>query len=544
MIDLRPYQREAIDSLYSYWTEQSGRNPLIVLPTGTGKSVVLAEFVREALKWQGTRIVVLTHVKELIEQDYAETMGIWPECPAGIYSAGLNRREVDAQVLFAGIQSIHKRAGELQWADLIVIDEAHLVPSSSNTMYRRFLGEMIKINPKLKIVGLTATHYRMDSGMLHTGENALFDDICYEAPLLDMVENGYLSPLTSKAMETKLDVSGVGKRGGEYIPSQLQSAVDIAEITSGAVDEIVKMGQDRKGWIVFCSGVDHSLHVRDEIRSRGYSCETIVGSTPAEERAQILADYKAQKIRCLASMNVLTTGFNAPHVDLIGMMRPTESSGLYVQMVGRGTRLSPNKKNCLVLDFAGNVERHGPVDAVNPQDKGGASEGGGDAPTKACPECQEIVLIAVRECPQCGYAYPEPEVKIKASASLDAIMSNQIKPVVHRVTRVDYRMHEKPLKPPSLRVDYFDGYVAVASEWICFEHTGYAHSKAVKWWRARMPGEQVPLTINEALLLKKDLPTPTTITTRKDGKYTRVLSCDFSDTPRQHGEQLVVDFGL
>ena len=526
MIQLRPYQRESIDSLYSYW-EQTAGHPIIVLPTGTGKSVVLAQFIKEALMWKGTKIVVLTHVKELIVQDYEETMALYPECPAGIYSAGLGRRDIDAQVIFAGIQSIYKRAGELQWADLVIIDEAHLIPENSDTMYRKFLDDLLMINPKVKFVGLTATPYRMDSGMLHEGNNALFDDICYDAALADMIDQGYLAPLISKSTTTQLDVSGVGKRGGEFIPGQLQAAVDIESVTKAAIDEVCEYGKGRDGWVLFCSGVDHAFHVRDEIRSRGISCETIVGDTPPEERKQLLVDFKAGKITALASMNVLTTGFNAPHVSLLALLRPTGSAGLFVQMVGRGTRTHPTKENCLVLDFAGNVERHGPVDTVKANNKK-MSDGTGAAPTKVCPECQSYVLLGANDCQDCGFVFPPPEIKIEAKASTAAIMSAQVVPEIHRVTSADYNMHEKPGKPPSMRVCYRKGFYEVASEWICFQHTGYARTKAVQWWAKRMPGKPCPTTVAEALLQRMAIPTPLTITTKIDGRYTRITDYDFT----------------
>ena len=236
-----------------------------------------------------------------------------------------------------------------------------------------------------------------------------------------MIEQGYLSPLVSKSTEEKLDISDVGKRGGEFIPHQLQAAVDIKEVTRAAVDEIVAYGHDRKGWALFCSGVDHAFNVRNEVRSRGILCEAIVGDTEKEERAQIIRDFKRQKIQAIASMNVLTTGFNAPHLDLIAMLRPTASTGLYVQMAGRGTRNAPGKVNCLVLDFAGNVERHGPVDTAKGRNK---KEGGeGTAPVKVCPQCKSYVLIAVPLCPDCGFEFPPPKVKITPHASHMEILS-------------------------------------------------------------------------------------------------------------------------
>ena len=312
-LQLRPYQRAAIDAIYDYFGHANG-HPLVVIPTAGGKSLVGAAFIREVLEaWPDQRIIIITHVRELIGQNHAELLHLWPEAPAGIYSAGLKRREIDAQILFAGIQSIHRRAYDVQRADLILVDEAHLIPRRADTMYRRFLRDLATINPSLKVIGLTATPFRLDSGLLHEGPEALFTDLAYEVSVRELIDQGYLCPLVSKRTETQLDVTGVGTRAGEFVAGQLEAAVDQDSITHAAVDEIVAYGCDRKAWLLFCAGVEHARHVSDAVRARGFSCATIFGDTPRAERDDIVAAFKRGQIRALASMGVLTTGFNAPH---------------------------------------------------------------------------------------------------------------------------------------------------------------------------------------------------------------------------------------
>ncbi len=338
MLTLRPYQRQAIDAIYGYFAENAG-HPLVVIPTAGGKSLVMAAFIEGVLRaWPDQRILVVTHVRELIAQNHAELIGLWPGAPAGIFSAGLGRRDLRARILFAGIQSIHRRAWEVQQCDLVLIDEAHLIPGSSDTMYRRFLDTLGRINPQLKVIGFTATPYRLDSGMLHEGKGALFTDIAFEVSVRQLIDDGWLCPLVSKAAETRLDVTGVATRGGEFVPGQLQAAVDLPEITEAAIDEMVRLGAERRSWLAFCAGVEHATHVAEAIRARGFSAATIFGDTPKPERDRIIAAFKRGEIRALASMGVLTTGFNAPGVDLIAMLRPTKSTGLYVQMAGRASR--------------------------------------------------------------------------------------------------------------------------------------------------------------------------------------------------------------
>jgi DNA repair protein RadD len=532
MLILRPYQEESLAAIYRYFETKKG-NPLIVIPTAGGKSLVIASFIEGVLKaWPDQRILILTHVRELIAQNHAEMMGFWPEAPAGIYSAGLGRRDADARILFAGIQSVHKRAAKIGHADLVLVDEAHLIPGSGNTMYRRFLEKLRAINPALKVIGFTATPFRLDSGMLHQGANALFTDIAYEVPVRALIDQGYLSPLISKATTTALDVGDVASRGGEFIARDLQAAVDKEAVTTAAVDEIVRLGADRKAWLAFCSGVDHARHVAQAIRERGFSCATIFGDTPKDERDRIITAFKRGELRALASMGVLTTGFNAPGVDLIAMLRPTKSPGLYVQMAGRGTRLAPGKENCLVLDFAGNVTRHGPIDLVRPKNP---VKGDGDAPVKTCPECDSLLAISAQECPDCGYAFPPPAVQLKPKASSAPILSNR-KPQWVKVTHVSYAKHRKPGKAPSLRADYQCGLTRY-SEWVCLEHQGYARRRAESWWRARNPGV-IPKSIDGALTWIRHLATPVEIQVRPNGRFSEIINARFDPcAPNQSDPQ-------
>nr|WP_168550286.1 DEAD/DEAH box helicase [Roseomonas mucosa] len=520
---LRPYQRAAIDALYQWFGENSG-NPLVVIPTAGGKSLVISTFIKEAVEsYPDTRILVLTHVRELISQNYQELIGFWPDAPAGVYSAGLGARDLRSQIIFAGIQSIHRHAYALQRVDLVLVDEAHLIPRSSNTLYRKFLGQLAEINPYIKIVGFTATPFRLDSGMLHKGEDAMFSDIAYEVNILDLIREGYLTRPVSKSAVSQIDTSHVGTRGGEFIAGQLEAAATHPEVVAAVADEIVAAGQDRRGWIVFGCGVKHCEMLRDAIRSRGISCESIFGDTPAFERDRIIADFKAQKIRALSSMNVLTTGFNARHVDLVALARPTKSTGLYIQIVGRGTRLFPGKEDCLVLDFGGNIERHGPLDrpkAKKEKKAGGVREG---MPVKVCPHCEAKNDIRARECADCGAAFPEVIQAISTSATTLGLLSvDQARPKWVPVSNVSYRSHQKPGKPTSLRVTYTCGLVQ-HSEWVCLEHTGYARERAVQWWRKRAPDVPVPNTVAEALAQSHALKWPRQIAVRPEGKFTAIV---------------------
>jgi len=374
------------------------------------------------------------------------------------------------------------------------------------------------------VVGFTATPYRLDSGRLDQGEDRLFDGIAYEAGIRELVAQGYLSPLVSKATEQVLDVAGVHRRGGEYVPGELQAAVDRYEVTEKAVDEILAYGETRAGWLVFCSGVEHATHVAEAIRGRGISCETIVGDTEPRKRDEIIARFKAREIRCLTNANVLTTGFNAPHVDLIAKLRPTLSTGLYVQMCGRGSRLAEAKENCIVLDFAGNVRRHGPVDAVTIREPG---ETGGQAPIRICDSCRSIVPAASRTCPDCGYEFLAPDEKKTLSdkaSELPVMLGTP--PKWLPVSRWTFHRHEKPFKPTSLRVEYLCGLVS-HRQWVCFEHEGYPLQKAWDWWCEHGGHLRVPESVDDAIDRAGELTMPSEILVQVNGRFFEVISRRF-----------------
>jgi DNA repair protein RadD len=378
-----------------------------VLPTGSGKSHIIAALCKDALQsWPETRILMLTHVKELIAQNAEKMRQHWPNCPLGIYSAGLKRKDLGEPITFAGIQSVRTKAKEIGHCDLIICDESHLIGHKDEGGYRTLINDLKAINPNLRVIGLSATPYRLGHGYI-TDEPAIFSQLITPTSIEELIFKGYLSTLRSKLTATKLEVDGVHKRGGEYIESELQAKVDTTDKNRRVVAEIVRLAGERRSWLVFCAGVAHAQHIATALQAQGINTECVTGETPSNERDRILTDFKAGRIRALTNANVLTTGFDAPGIDLVAMLRPTMSPGLYVQMAGRGLRIAPGKTDCLVLDFAGVVEQHGPITAVRPPPKKGDKQG--EAPVKVCDHCQEICALSVRVCPACGEAFPEPE---------------------------------------------------------------------------------------------------------------------------------------
>lgn len=529
MLELRPYQTAAIDGLYRYWADRKGDHPLIVAPTGSGKSLLIAHLVKDAMAYPGTRVLMLTHVKELIQQNADELLTLCPELKqdVGFYSASLKKKVLNKPITFAGIQSIHKKAFQMvPPPDLVIVDECHLIPRTESTRYNKFLSDLKIANPGVKIVGLTATPYRLDSGWLHKGEGAIFDGIAYDIPVADLMEQGFLAPVISKSGVKTIDLTNVGKRGGEYIESELAKAASDPELVTETVAEIVRYGAERKAWLVFACGVNHAELLRAEFNTHGIAADVVTGADNMTDRSDKIERFRRGESKCLINVNVLTTGFNVPHVDLVAIVRATESTGLYIQIVGRGTRIAPGKENCLVLDYGDNVMRHGFIDKIKPKIKGRTEDG--EAPVKKCPECLTVNHAAVRMCIECGHEFPPPQFNHGTRAYSGAMISTQVQAEWVDVDDVGYSRWRKEGKPDSIRVTYYCGLIKV-SEWLCPDHGGYAaerYQKRMKNLRA------TAMTTEEALLECDHWQRPYRIKVRPNDKFHDIIQFDYSQPKR------------
>ena len=524
---LRDYQQRTIDQLYAWFSSGNAGNPCVVMPTGAGKSHIVAALCKDAIQnWPETRILMLTHVKELIEQN-AEKMRLhWRGAPMGIYSAGLGRKQLGEPITFAGIQSIRKKAAQVGHIDLCIIDECHLVSHKDEGGYRTFLADLKAINPAMRVVGLTATPYRLGHGLI-TDKPALFHDLIEPVTIEELIYKGYLSTLRSKVTKAALDTSGVKKRGGEFIESELQAAVDTDENNLRVVREVIELAGDRKAWLFFCTGVEHAQHVAEMLNDAGIPSACVIGTTPKAEREQLLADFKSGKIRALTNANVLTTGFDYPDIDLIAMLRPTMSASLYVQMAGRGMRVKSHTDHCLVLDFAGVVQTHGPVTAI--QVVSNISNGDkepGEAPVKVCDECDELAPISAKECPACGEPFPEPEKKVLKLHN-DDIMGLEAQEMA--LTVWNWRKHtSRSSGKDMLAVSYYGGLSDPSVvEYFPITHEGYAGQKALN--AVAQIAERAGAgfagadTLEEWANRLNGGDCPSMIEYRRDGKYYRVI---------------------
>lgn len=327
----RSYQIEAVKSVWNYFQTKTG-NPVLALPTGSGKSVVQAMILELIYsQYPGQRVMCLTHVKELISQNHEKLLQVWPQAPAGIYSAGLKRKEVGHKITFAGIGSVARKASLFGHIDLVFIDEAHLVSPHEETLYRTFLNALLARNPMMKIVGLTATPWRLGVGKIT--DDGIFTDICFDitgmAAFNRLIAEGYMASLIPRQPVQLLDTTGVHMRGGEFIASELQIAVNKQDITHAALKEALELAHDRNHWLVFASGVEHACNIADMLNDMGVSAIAVHSKMGDAARDEAIAGFKAGKYRVAVNNNVLTTGFDFPAIDCIIMLRPTASTVLW-----------------------------------------------------------------------------------------------------------------------------------------------------------------------------------------------------------------------
>lgn len=358
MYKLRNYQQEAVDRTLDYF--RKNREPaLVVLPTGAGKSLVIAELARIA---KG-RVLVLAHVKELVEQNHAKYSGLG--LSAGIFSAGLGRKEAHQKAIFGSVQSVARADDDFfEGFSLLIIDECHRVAEEGATQYQEIIQKLRKQNPQICILGLTATPYRLGLGWIyeysHKGElkselPRFFKQCVFELPLSYMIKNGFLTqPVKVDIPVTCYDFSELSEKNKMYSQSEVEELLkNQKRLTPLIVKNIVDITEhfDRKGVMIFSASVRHAEEILSYLPEG--EAQLILGDTEIAKRDQLIEDFKQKKFKYLVNVSVLTTGFDAPHVDVIAILRPTESNALYQQIIGRGLRLDPGKTDCFVLDYTG-----------------------------------------------------------------------------------------------------------------------------------------------------------------------------------------------
>ena len=572
-MNLRYYQADAIRAVLDCLQHQPGVNPCVEIPTGGGKTPIIATLASVIAK-AGARVLIVAHRKELLEQT-AEKLQMWGDgVPFSIVSAGLGQKDYTGRIVIAGVQSVYKHADELaktQPINFIIVDEAHLIPdtdASASGMYQTLIASLRGYFPGLRVIGLTATPYRLGTGTV-VGQDKILNEIVYRVGVRELIEKGYLSKLRSRLPALDVDNDALRVERGEFKTADLDAAYGQSAIVHTACVNLVNMTKQRHSVLVFACSVAHAKLLADELKKlQPDGVELVTGSTPSDVRADVLRRFKdadasadllgqAHRVKYLVNVDVLTTGFDATNVDCVALLRPTMSPGLYYQMVGRGFRLHENKADCLILDFAGNVERHGPVDEL--QGVKEKKKGTGMAPIKKCPSCLSVIPAQSKTCPECGaaiinqdYDCPachelvdnrayfcmycghqlrEPKHDALAQTSFNVISTESVPEICEDVAAVSYQVHtSRKSGKETLRVDYQTTLGNRLTEYICFNHEGFAHHKALKWWAARSNIAPAPCSVQQAFYLADGgyIGTPTRIKYRpKHGdKYAEITGAD------------------
>ncbi len=533
---------------------------MIVLPTGAGKSLVIAELAKIAKR----KILVLAHVKELVEQNSEKYKSYGLQ--ASIFSAGLNQKSLNHQVTFASVQSIARNLKKLDEAySLVIIDECHRVSTDKDSQYGQVISELKQHNSKLKVLGLTATPYRMGLGWIYYrhylgfirgDETSPFKDCIFELPLRYMIKNNYLTaPKLIDAAITHYDFSSlISNKFGQFEQKDINKILKSeTRATLSIIKQVIELVATRQGVMIFAATIEHAKEVLSYLPSN--ESALIIGETALNIRDDVISKFKRKQIKFLVNVSVLTTGFDAPHVDFIAILRPTGSVSLYQQIVGRGLRLSENKKDCLVIDYAGNGfdvyypevgtkkpdSDSEPVQIMCPgcgfanlfwgktdetgkviEHFGRRCKGLLENDTtmekqqcdfrfrfKQCDHCGAENDIAARKCHECDNAIVDPDDKLKAALNLkDAL-----------VLRCSGKSLEV-VNDTKLKITYYDEDGASCSELYNFDNSGARYYFNLEFGK-RAGKSQTPTefkNLNQVLSCQNDLPTPDFVIARKAGK--------------------------
>lgn len=417
-VDLRYYQNDAADAAENYLKGNSKGNGVIEKPTGSGKTYTLAEMIRRFSGIRGARTMVVSHTKNIVLQDYQAACKLFPggKNMFGIHSSGLKRRDTKEQVIFGGVQSMFSRIDDIGEVNVLIPDECHRVNIVDSVHYKKLVSRLYKKNDKMRVIGLTASPFRMGTGLIYgPSSDLLFDHLIYQANTKELMAQGYLAkPVTPDfKTENMIDTNGVRSGGvnNDFIDSDLSKRANVPSLIKAQVAEVLGNTNGNESIAVFAVNTDHADNIAAEFKRQGEHSVEVVHSKIKGDDAKITKAFKNGSIRVLVSVNMFIEGFDAPNITVLMDCKPTNSPGRYLQMYGRGFRLCAaiGKTTFTVFDYAGNVGRHGPVDQVKASEKGETDPD--KAPKKQCEKCGRTCHSRLKTCPYCGWIFPPPLIR-------------------------------------------------------------------------------------------------------------------------------------
>lgn len=402
-MELRPYQQETVSELINFWLRNNLNAGLCVLPTASGKTVVFAEFIREALLIKPeTKVLILGHTQEIVEQNAEKLITVWPEANVGIYCAGLKRKEIK-QVTSASRDSIIKEIGKFADWDIVIVDEAHLISPELTTRYQFIISTIQLHGKKPFLLGFTATPFRTKSGNIYgDDDNQLFKKLIYQKRIDELQSTGYLCPLRAVVTDFKavVDTSKVRRTKQDFVQTELQAVTAIGSVVTDIVQDWLNKTNASLPTVFYASSVQQAEIFADVLKIFGFDFPLITAKTEKILRKQWLNDFEVGEQNGLINVATLTTGWDAPRLSCIVMARPTLSPGLFLQILGRGLRLHKSKFETLLLDYGENLERFGVIERVGPimESRFYHDE---KSLIIVCPTCETIASIYQLECDAC-----------------------------------------------------------------------------------------------------------------------------------------------
>ena len=537
MKELRQYQKDAINAIINHYNTTDDKNKIIVaMPTGTGKSLVIAEYINLLTQWfPDVRILMITHKMELIWQNKQQLNERAPNINIGVYSASLNSKQI-TNVTFAGIDSIYRAIAKFGIIDYVLIDECHLVSDDVNTMYSKVLSYLFDLNKDMKLIGFTATPWRMKDGALVDTRwwDKVVYNLCSKNSFVDMINNGYLCELIPFAQPLEYKVDGIKTTANDFNLKELQERVDTSSYTVPIVKDFlekIKVNNCKKT-IIFSSGLDHSQHIKNEIEKYGYSAVIVDSKLNYDLRIYNIERFKQGGVDFLINYNVLTTGFDCPNIDCIVIMRPTKSSVLWVQALGRGTRPAPDKKYCMVLDYGGNTKRLGTInDPFIPKKNEKKSKGMGRQPIKECKKCGAINHLSAKQCVFCGEEFPV-HTNLTINSSKEELISKENFSIdKFNVLRFFGEAYTSKSGRKMFRIA-FDIGTTIYYEYLDVLGTGYSYHKAKEIWGS-FTNIPLPNTIEECVELEDkgvlNAPSKIRVWLNPPTKYPKILNYIFDE---------------
>jgi len=532
-ISLRDYQSRAIKMLYAWFENNQTGHIALCMPGGSGKSIIIAQIVKDSLQWPDTKTLMLVHSKKLVQQNANELLGLCPDVDLGVVSAGLKRKEFGHTVTFAGIGSIYRHADKVGSISLLIVDEVHAISNEEAGIYRKMIADLLEINPDMRIIGLSASPYRTTQGKITEGDKALFTEILEPVTIQELVDKGYLAPLRSKRTEHVLDTSKLHRRMGEFIASEMDAEFNTDANNHKVVAEVIARAEGCRHIIVFCSTIKHSNRIAELFREYGETAVSLTSKASNGDAA--LASFESGECRILCNVSMMSVGYNFRPIDCVVFLRATSSPGWYLQAAVRGMRLKEHTGHCLVLDFCGNIDRHGPVTEIVPPRRKG--DGSGDPPLKVCPECQEILHISIMKCPCCGYVFPPTQKVYKLSdQDIMGVKSNGEMDVTSWTWR---KQISRTSGKPMLSCTYYGGLSdKPVTEYLTVGYMGYSGEKAMRTLYNLAQASGALLTGAESMSQDEGLTfladqmnkarPPSLITFKLDGKFYQILTRSWS----------------